>query len=149
MDPAPALPLSRRIGEVQARLALMTPETLAVLEARSKVVLEECKREQGDLSVVAGKISDLEELHKQMRQWDAVCQDLPRVVERLNSLKRVHDSGLLIGENLQTLEADSQAALLILKSSEELLRQVQDGFQQNMHTILQNCETLGNRLTAL
>ena len=146
VDPAPSAPLGQRVEAMQRQLAALSPEALDVLEARARLMAAEQQKNQGELEIVWAKILELEELQRKMEEWDATCQDLPRVVERLNSLKQVHDASISFSQHLQSLESSSETALQILKSNEELLKQVQEGFQSNFKVILSNCETLASRL---
>lgn len=144
-----SLPVVERLRFLEAQISSLTPEAVELLDARAKLVLEEHQRNSADFQILPSKIAEIEDVHRLMTEWDAVRKDLPRVVERLNTLKNVHDSSVSFAQDLQSAQTAAASSLAILKSNDELLHQVQAGFESNIRTILENCETLKKRIDAL
>ncbi|XP_054723344.1 dynactin subunit 2-A-like [Uloborus diversus] len=139
------------IGILSSKLNLLDAGYLDQIEGRL-VLLHQCmqqvaeKRQQIEDADKQNRVAELYELAKKV---DELSTSLPQVVERLVSLKELHEQALQFSKALTQLDTTQQQIANSLKGNEVLLKEVQATFVKNTEMIEANISSLNTRLSAL
>ncbi|GBM30971.1 Dynactin subunit 2 [Araneus ventricosus] len=139
------------INLLSSKLNLLEPSYLDQVESRF-AVLHQCmqqvseKKHQIEDAEKQNKIAELYELAKKV---DDLSTSLPQVVERLVSLKDLHEQALQFSKALTQLDTTQQQITSALKNNEKLLKEVQGTFLKNSEMIETNIASLNSRIAAL
>ncbi|GFT72091.1 dynactin subunit 2 [Nephila pilipes] len=143
--------ISAAISLLSSKLNLLEPSILDQLEGRF-AILHQCmqqaaeKKHQVEDAEKQNKIAELYELAKKV---DEMSSSLPQVVERLVSLKELHEQALQFSKALTQLDATQQQITSSLKNNGTLLKEVQGTFLKNTEMIETNIASLNSRIAAL
>ncbi|CAL1267269.1 unnamed protein product [Larinioides sclopetarius] len=143
--------INAAINLLSSKLNLLEPNYLDQIESRF-TVLHQCmqqvseKKHQIEDAEKQNKIAELYELAKKV---DDLSTSLPQVVERLISLKDLHEQALQFSKALTQLDTTQQQITGALKNNEKLLKEVQGTFLKNSEMIETNIASLNSRITAL
>ena len=107
---------------------------------------QESTREKQKESGSDTKITELYELTK---QWDSSASALPEVIERLHTLKYLHESASGFNLTLSQLEQRQTEVNENLETNREVLDKVSRTLEANVERIQQNFETINKRIEAL
>ncbi|KAI6656873.1 Dynactin subunit 2-like isoform X1 [Oopsacas minuta] len=108
--------------------------------------LKHDKEKQKDTPVENNKIIELFELTK---RWDGTASALPDVLERLQTLKSLHESAAGFNLTLNHLEQRQRDVSESLVTNQEVLRQVSGTLEANMERIQHNFDNINKRIDAL
>ncbi|KAF8796366.1 dynactin subunit 2-like [Argiope bruennichi] len=139
------------INLLSSKLNLLEPSYLDQVESRF-AVLHQCmqqvseKKHQIEDAEKQNKIAELYELAKKV---DDLSTSLPQVVERLVSLKDLHEQALQFSKALTQLDTTQQQITSALKNNEKLLKEVQGTFLKNSEMIETNIANINSRVAAL
>eukprot|EP00457_Paulinella_chromatophora_P005055 gb/GEZN01005068.1/.p1 GENE.gb/GEZN01005068.1/~~gb/GEZN01005068.1/.p1 ORF type:complete len:405 (+),score=74.52 gb/GEZN01005068.1/:261-1475(+) len=97
----------------------------------------------------AGVADKVEEVFAQMNKWDSAAQRLPVVIERLHSLRYVHEEAADATLRLQGLETMVGNASKLMEEDREALDQLKAVVQSNAQRMEANVTSLQQRLAAL
>ncbi|GIY19198.1 dynactin subunit 2-B [Caerostris extrusa] len=143
--------ITAAINLLSSKLNLLEPNYLDQAESRF-AVLHQCmqqvseKKHQIEDAEKQNKISELYELAKKI---DDLSSSLPQVVERLVSLKELHEQALQFSKALTQLDTTQQQITNALKNNETMLKEVQGTFVKNTEMIETNIASLNSRIAAL
>ena len=107
---------------------------------------QEGSKERLKESVTDTKIAELYELSK---QWESSASLLPDVIERLHTLKSLHETASGFSLTLNQLEQTQREVSESLLTNRDVLTQVSRTLEANMERIQQNFETVNKRIEAL
>jgi len=78
-----------------------------------------------------------------------LSEELPLVVGRLLSLKEIHERGATALNTISTLKDDQNDLKELLDLNATSLEKLEENMRQNQKTILQNFQTIQERMTKL
>ncbi|ESO01628.1 hypothetical protein HELRODRAFT_192214 [Helobdella robusta] len=121
------------------------------VESKAGAVLRRLDQieEKKDIMEQKAKMDKISELYNIMLKWNQLSIVLPSVVDRLTTLKQLHQQALEFQQVLGHLEVTQQQINVQLKGHSELLKTVQEEFRKNSIAIKTNCENLEKKLKAL
>lgn len=143
--------ITEAISILSSKLNLLDPNYLDQTESRL-VLLHQCmqqvseKKQQIEDVEKQSKIAELYELSKKV---DELSTCLPPVVERLVSLKDLHEQALQFSKALTQLDTTQQQIANSLKNNETMLKEVQETFGKNTEMIEANITSLNSRIAIL
>ncbi|XP_062574430.1 dynactin subunit 2-like [Saccostrea cucullata] len=139
------------VGVLNSKLSLLEPSNIDQVDVRLASVLQKLnqiadkKSGQADLE----RQNKVSELYDMVKKWDSVRDTLPHVVDRLVSLKELHEQGKQHIQLLSHLDTAQQEITTTLGAHGDMMKQLQVMFQENSKTVKANCESLDQRLKAL
>lgn len=136
---------------LNSKLTLLEASTLDQVEARLQAMNQKLNQIAEKKAVVddIDSLNKVSELYELMMKWEHTIASLPTIVERMTSLKDLHEQALQFSQTLSYLDSVQQQLGSSLKSNEDLLKSVQFTFAQNLSSIRANCESLDSRLKVL
>ncbi|XP_071488252.1 dynactin subunit 2-like [Diadema antillarum] len=139
------------VSQLQARMSLLDPGQLDHMEARIQGLIQRLDQVSEKKSAVedAGKESKISALYDMVEKWDSVADTLPKVVERLQALKDLHEQALQFSQALSQLDTTQQQLTANMQGQDTLLKELKDSFAANLAAIQANCESLDSRLKAV
>uniref|UniRef100_A0A3Q0KGS9 Putative dynactin subunit n=1 Tax=Schistosoma mansoni TaxID=6183 RepID=A0A3Q0KGS9_SCHMA len=129
--------LSARSSLFQQGYLDMIEARLASLQGKLQAVTE--KREAIADYDMQNKIAELYEL---VKKWNDVADSLPMIVERLSTLKSLHEEASQFSQSLRTIESSQKNVEGSLSSYTKLLEEVQNNLIKNMEVIKDNFTTI-------
>ncbi|XP_078321021.1 dynactin subunit 2-like isoform X1 [Crassostrea virginica] len=139
------------VGVLNTKLSLLEPANLDQVDVRLASVLQklnqiaEKKSGQADLE----RQNKVSELYDMVKKWDSVRDTLPNVVDRLVSLKELHEQALQFSQLLSHLDTAQQEITTTLADHGDMMKKLQTMFKENSSTIQGNCESLDKRMKSL
>ncbi|XP_048755747.1 dynactin subunit 2-like [Ostrea edulis] len=143
--------LVESVGVLNSKLSLLETSNLDQVDVRLASVLQklnqigEKKSGQADLE----RQNKISELFDMVKKWDSVRDTLPHVVDRLVSLKELHEQALQFSQLLSHLDTAQQEISATLGAHGDMMKQLQVMFNDNSNTIKGNCDSLDQRIKAL
>ncbi|GFQ67683.1 dynactin subunit 2 [Trichonephila clavata] len=143
--------ISAAISLLSSKLNLLEPSVLDQLEGRFAVLHQSMQQAAEKKHEVEGaeKQNKIAELYELAKKVDDMSSSLPQVVERLVSLKELHEQALQFSKALTQLDATQQQITNSLKNNGTLLKEVQGTFLKNTEMIETNIASLNSRIAAL
>ena len=160
----PAYSSSRRGASILATLThlasqaeILDGDRLLELSTQAQKLsadIQEIKKEQESLPLRSGPLSTAEEhkIHKifeTVETWEHVAAELPVVVDRLASLKTLHNRSLGAVQGAEEMARQQAAIQDSLQSNAALLEQVRNSFAENMAAFRENVQLLQSRMDRL
>ncbi|XP_072307814.1 dynactin subunit 2 isoform X2 [Eucyclogobius newberryi] len=133
---------------LQARVSALDSATLDQVEARLQSVLGK----MNEIAKHKAAIEDAEtqnkvtQLYDLVQKWDAVSTSVPQVVQRLVSVKELHEQAMQFGQLLTHLDTTQQMINHTLKDNNSLLTQVQQTMKENLAAIDENFAAIDQRI---
>ncbi|XP_076460483.1 dynactin subunit 2-like [Babylonia areolata] len=139
------------VSVLNTKLSLLDQPNVDAVEARLQSVMHKLsqiadKKAAQDNPDKQLKISELYEL---VKKWEAVGDSLPQVVDRMVALKDLHEQALQFSQALTYLDTTQQEVKASLGSHNDMLKQLQGSFKENMDGIKANFDGLDKRMQAL
>lgn len=143
--------LLEAVAIVNSKLSLLDPASLDQVDARLHGVNHKLTQiaEKKTAQENNEKQTKIMELYELVKKWNAVSETLPNVVDRLVSLKDLHEQALQMTQTLGYLDTAQQEISSSLHTHGDLLKQIQGTFKQNTDAIKANIEKLEERMKAL
>ncbi|CAC5367300.1 DCTN2 [Mytilus coruscus] len=140
--------LLEAVSVVNSKLSLLEPTSLEQVDARLHGVNHKLTQiaEKKTAQENNEKQTKLMELYELVKKWNSVSDTLPQVVDRLVSLKDLHEQALQMTQTLGYLDTAQQEINSSLHSHGDLLKQIQETFKQNTDAIKTNTEKLEQRM---
>ncbi len=91
----------------------------------------------------------VDKLYEKVLKWQSMANHVPHVVTRLESLKTVHDDSVYLSETLKNTKQQQVDLQELLNVQETLLKQVEQGYIENMANVESNISTLDQRMNEL
>ncbi|KAN0012513.1 hypothetical protein ACTFIU_007817 [Dictyostelium citrinum] len=148
-----SVPITQSILEIKEKLSLLDTTKIDVLQQKMKTVSKEMEslKIQDETSTKAlttneKKINDIFEI---MNKWDVVGQQVPAIINRLYTLRSLHEEGISFSNHVSNLEKQQNDITSLLKSNSSLMNKMDDSFKSNLLTIKSNIQQLESRIEAL
>lgn len=149
----PNLTLKSAVEALAKRVDAMSEENLADLDRRLQNVIkaiDEAKKKKAaateDASETAAKVT---ELHETCKRWDEVAASVPEVVDRLHTLRSLHEQGAQFGKSMTHIDTVQQQLRDQLATQTVTLNTVEESFKKNLTTIEANFASIDKRISAL
>jgi len=138
------------VAQLKEKVLLMTdPNQLDAIQRKTKAISQDMDAltEKSKTASATQQIHEkkVHEVFEVMSKWDSVAQSLPALVTRLKSLKLLHEESASFHQNITQLESQQQEIKQLLKSNNELMRQLEKNFGSNVTIIQQNVNALETR----
>ncbi|XP_041479024.1 dynactin subunit 2-like [Lytechinus variegatus] len=143
--------LVESVSQLQAKVAILDIGQVDHIEARIQGLLQRLDQVSEKKSAVedAGKDSKISALYEMVQKWDSIADTLPKVVDRLQALKELHEQALQFSQALSQLDIAQQQLTSSMGSQDTSIKQLKDSFAANLAAIQANCESLESRMKAV
>nr|XP_014352722.1 PREDICTED: dynactin subunit 2 [Latimeria chalumnae] len=143
--------LVEMIEILQAKVSVLDSVTLDQVEARLQSVLGKLNETAKHKAAIedADTQSKVSQLYDVVQKWDSVAVTLPQVVQRLVSVKDLHEQAIQFGQLLTHLDTTQQMINNSLKDNATLLVQVQKTMKENLAAIEDNFANIDSRMKQL
>ncbi|XP_077458089.1 dynactin subunit 2 [Stigmatopora argus] len=133
---------------LQARVSALDSATLDQVEARLQSVLGKMNEIAKHKTAIedADTQSKLSQLYDTVKKWEAMSSSVPQVVQRLTTVKEMHEQAMQFGQLLTHLDTTQQMINNSLKDNNTLLTLVQQTMKENLGTIEENFAALDQRM---
>nr|XP_061814401.1 dynactin subunit 2-like isoform X1 [Nerophis lumbriciformis] len=133
---------------LQARVSALDSATLDQVEARLQSVLGKMNEIAKHKTAIedADTQSKLSQLYDTVKKWEAMSTSVPQVVQRLTTVKEMHEQAMQFGQLLTHLDTTQQMINNSLKDNTTLLTLVQQTMKENLATIEENFAALDQRM---
>ncbi|XP_019716641.1 dynactin subunit 2 isoform X2 [Hippocampus comes] len=133
---------------LQARVSALDSTTLDQVEARLQSVLGKMNEIAKHKTAIedADTQNKLSKLYDAVQKWEAMSTSVPEVVQRLVTVKELHEQAMQFGQLLTHLDTTQQMINNSLKDNNTLLTQVQQTMKENLVAIEENFATLDQRM---
>jgi len=149
---APSAPLQEAVSKLEAHMALLDAAALEELQQKIRLVERDADRVMAKKSPDVPGVDQrrrIEEMYDALQRCDAVAPQVPVILNRLLSLKRLHDDADALRQSLGSAAAAEECIEGMLKESTDLLTQVEGGVQANMTALERNLSVLTARMAQL
>eukprot|EP00668_Euglena_longa_P029376 GGOE01036724.1.p1 GENE.GGOE01036724.1~~GGOE01036724.1.p1 ORF type:complete len:313 (-),score=84.37 GGOE01036724.1:102-1040(-) len=147
-------PLQETVSKLEASMKLLDPAALEELNRKVKQLERDMdkviakKQPYADLSGLEQR-KRMEDMYDALQRCDMTAPQVPVVLNRLLSLKRLHDDADALRQALTTAtEAEASIAALLTEGT-ALLRDVEVGMQENVVAMERNMTRLDARIAQL
>ncbi|GAB1605583.1 dynactin subunit 2-like [Argonauta hians] len=139
------------VSNMNSKLSLLDPTQIDQVEARLQNVVQKVNQitEKKLVSDDSNKQTKVCELYEVVKKWESMADVLPQVVDRLTTLKDIHEQALQFSQALVYLDTAQQEIRKTLTEHGAMMKQLEDTFSQNTDGIKKNCQSLEERMKAL
>ncbi|XP_074785594.1 dynactin subunit 2-like isoform X2 [Athene noctua] len=143
--------LVETVQVLQAKVNVLDVAVLDQVEARLQSVLGKVNEIAKHKATVqdADTQSKIHQLYEMMQRWDAVASTLPDVVQRLVTLRDLHEQATQFGQVLVHLDTTQQEIAGALKDNAVLLAEVQKTMRENLAVVEDNFADIDARIKRL
>lgn len=136
---------------LQAKVNLLDVASLDQVEARLQSVLGKMNEIAKHKAAIedADTESKVHQLYDVVQKWDSMSGTLPQVVQRLVTLKQLHEQAMQFGQLLTHLDTTQQMISNSLKDNTTSLAIVQKAMKENLATVEDNFATIDSRIKKL
>ncbi|XP_050770680.1 dynactin subunit 2-like [Gymnogyps californianus] len=136
---------------VQAKVNVLDVAVLDQVEARLQSVLAKVNEIAKHKATVqdADTQSKIHQIYETMQRWDPVASTLPDVVQRLVTLRDLHEQATQFGQVLVHLDTTQQEAAGALKDNSVLLAELQKTMKENLAIVEENFAEIDARIKRL
>ncbi|CAM9938379.1 unnamed protein product [Bubo scandiacus] len=143
--------LVETVQVLQAKVNVLDVAVLDQVEARLQSVLGKVNEIAKHKATVqdADTQSKIHQIYETMQRWDAVAGTLPDVVQRLVTLRDLHEQATQFGQVLVHLDTTQQEIAGALKDNAVLLAEVQKTMRENLAVVEDNFADIDARIKRL
>ncbi|XP_044142247.1 dynactin subunit 2 isoform X2 [Bufo gargarizans] len=136
---------------LQVKVNMLDVSSLDQVEARLQSVLGKMNEIAKQKSAVedADTESKVHQLYDIVQKWDSMSGTLPQVVQRLVTLKQLHEQAMQFGQLLTHLDTTQQMISNSLKDNTTALAMVQKAMKENLATVEDNFAGIDSRIKKL
>ncbi|XP_063283551.1 dynactin subunit 2 [Pelobates fuscus] len=136
---------------LQAKVNMLDVASLDQVEARLQSVLGKMNEIAKHKAAVedADTESKVHQLYDIVQKWDSMSSTLPQVVQRLVTLKQLHEQAMQFGQLLTHLDTTQQIIANSLKDNTGALAMVQKAMKENLATVEDNFSSIDSRIKKL
>ncbi|ELR52103.1 dynactin subunit 2 [Bos mutus] len=136
---------------LQAKVGALDLAVLDQVEARLQSVLGKVNEIAKHKASVedADTQSKVHQLYETIQRWSPIAASLPELVQRLVTIKQLHEQAMQFGQLLTHLDTTQQMIACSLKDNATLLTQVQTTMCENLSTIEGNFANIDERMKKL
>uniref|UniRef100_A0A0B7AB77 Dynactin subunit 2 n=1 Tax=Arion vulgaris TaxID=1028688 RepID=A0A0B7AB77_9EUPU len=140
------------VAALSSKLSLLDAVNTETVEARLNVVLQKMQHvseKKTETPVDTDNQTKISDLYDLVKKWETTVETLPQIVDRLLSLKELHEQALQFSQVLLYLDTAQQEVQVTVVSHGDMLKQLQSSLTENSKIIQQNVQSLEKRLKAL
>ncbi|XP_029863005.1 dynactin subunit 2-like isoform X2 [Aquila chrysaetos chrysaetos] len=143
--------LVETVQVLQAKVNILDLAVLDQVEARLQSVLGKVNEIAKHKATVqdADTQSKIHQIYEMMQRWDGVASTLPDVVQRLGTLRDLHEQGMQFRQVLMHLDTTQQEIAGALKDNTMLLAEVQKIMKENLAVVEDNFADIDARIKRL
>lgn len=143
--------LMETVELLQAKVSALDLAVLDQVEARLQSVLGKVNEIAKHKASVedADTQSKVHQLYETIQRWSPVAATLPELVQRLVTIKQLHEQAMQFGQLLTHLDTTQQMMASSLKDNAALLTQVQTTMRENLATVEGNFASIDARMKRL
>ncbi|XP_030366504.1 dynactin subunit 2 isoform X2 [Strigops habroptila] len=143
--------LVETVQVLQAKVNILDVAVLDQVEARLQSVLGKVNEIAKHKSTVqdADTQSKIHQIYETLQRWDPVASTLPDVVQRLVTLRDLHEQATQFGQVLLHLDTTQQEVAGALKDNTVLLAEVQKTMKENLAIVEDNFAAIDARIKRL
>ncbi|XP_040852261.1 dynactin subunit 2-like [Ochotona curzoniae] len=143
--------LMETVELLQAKVSALDLAVLDQVEARLQSVLGKVNEIAKHKASVedADTQSKVHQLYETIQRWSPIASTLPELVQRLVSIKQLHEQAMQFGQLLTHLDTTQQMIASSLKDNTTLLTQVQTTMRENLATVEGNFASIDERMKKL
>ncbi|KAM6038716.1 dynactin subunit 2-like [Theristicus caerulescens] len=143
--------LVETVQVLQAKVNILDVAVLDQVEARLQSVLGKVNEIAKHKATVqdADSQSKIKQIYEMMQRWDPVASTLPDVVQRLVTLRDLHEQATRFGQVLVHLDTTQQEMAGALKDNAVLLAEVQKTMKENLAIVEDNFADIDARIKRL
>ncbi|KAM6394895.1 dynactin subunit 2 [Rhynochetos jubatus] len=136
---------------LQAKVSILDMAVLDQVEARLQSVLGKVNEIAKHKATVqdADTQSKIHQIYETMQRWDPVASTLPDIVQRLVTLRDLHEQATRFGQVLVHLDTTQQEIAGALKDNTVLLAEVQKTMKENLAVVEDNFADIDTRIKRL
>ncbi|KAM4797423.1 dynactin subunit 2 isoform 1-T2 [Rhinophrynus dorsalis] len=136
---------------LQAKVNMLDVASLDQVEARLQSVLGKMNEIAKHKAAIedADTESKVHQLYDTVQKWDSMSSTLPQVVQRLVTLKQLHEQAMQFGQLLTHLDTTQQMISNSLKDNTSALAMVQKAMKENLATVEDNFSNIDSRIKKL
>eukprot|EP00051_Salpingoeca_urceolata_P027279 m.480781 g.480781 ORF g.480781 m.480781 type:complete len:392 (+) comp21951_c0_seq1:95-1270(+) len=146
------LSVQSALQALTTRAQALSEENLSDLDRRLTTILtslEAASKKKQQIEPENEKTSRVNELYELTKRWDPVVSSMPQVVDRLVSLKTLHEQGAEFGRTLAHLETVQSGISESLATQSATLTTVEESLRANAAKIEANFSSLEKRMDAV
>lgn len=145
------------IVQLEAQLAAMNPASIDAISRRLthlNAELDSVNKKRQSASAVdmikdSMNAQKVEKIFSKMEQVETLAPSFDTLLERLHSLKTLHEESAIFSKRLGQVEGDQDDVSKLLQSDMKLMKEVQTSMAENMATIKGNIANMDQRMEAL
>uniref|UniRef100_A0A098LZ14 Dynactin subunit 2 n=1 Tax=Hypsiglena sp. JMG-2014 TaxID=1550645 RepID=A0A098LZ14_9SAUR len=143
--------LMETVELLQAKVNSLDVATLDQVEARLQSVLGKVNEIAKHKATVedADTQSKVHQLYELVQEWSPLASTLPEVVQRLVTVRQLHEQAMQFGQLLTHLDTTQQMIANSLKDNVTLLTQVQKAMKENLAAVEDNFANINSRVQKL
>ncbi|XP_004647067.1 dynactin subunit 2 isoform X2 [Octodon degus] len=143
--------LMETVELLQAKVSALDLAVLDQVEARLQSVLGKVNEIAKHKASVedADTQSKVHQLYETIQRWSPMASTLPELVQRLVTIKQLHEQAMQFGQLLTHLDTTQQMIASSLKDNATLLTQVQTTMCENLATVEGNFASIDERMKKL
>ncbi|XP_075810191.1 dynactin subunit 2 isoform X1 [Microtus pennsylvanicus] len=143
--------LMETVELLQAKVSALDLAVLDQVEARLQSVLGKVNEIAKHKASVedADTQSKVHQLYETIQRWSPTASALPELVQRLVTIKQLHEQAMQFGQLLTHLDTTQQMIAASLKDNATLLTQVQTTMRENLATVEGNFASIDERMKKL
>ncbi|XP_008059028.1 dynactin subunit 2 isoform X1 [Carlito syrichta] len=143
--------LMETVELLQAKVSALDLAVLDQVEARLQSVLGKVNEIAKHKASVedADSQSKVHQLYDTIQRWSPIASTLPELVQRLVTIKQLHEQAMQFGQLLTHLDTTQQMIASSLKDNTTLLTQVQTTMRENLATVEGNFASIDERMKKL
>ncbi|EGG15425.1 dynactin 50 kDa subunit [Cavenderia fasciculata] len=148
-----SIPLCQSLVEIRDKLNLLDSTKIDVLNVKLKNTMKQMEtlktQDESTTKAFTTNEKKIAEMFDTMNRWDHISSQLPSIINRLYTLRSLHEEGLSFTNHLSNLEKEQSNISSLLKTNSSLMNKMDDSFKNNMTTIQSNIELLEKRITEI
>nr|KAF6494494.1 dynactin subunit 2 [Rousettus aegyptiacus] len=143
--------LTETVELLQAKVSALDLAVLDQVEARLQSVLGKMNEIAKHKASVedADTQSKVHQLYETIQRWSPIASTLPELVQRLVTIKQLHEQAMQFSQLLTHLDTTQQMITSSLKDNATLLTQVQTTMRENLSTVEGNFANIDERMKKL
>ncbi|GMF45920.1 unnamed protein product [Phytophthora fragariaefolia] len=149
--------LTSAVAQLEQRVALMSEKNLDAVKTRTTALVHEFTllsklKQSPSVQGALNSQADREQIHKiydQLSSLDAVSASVPTIVDRLVTLKSVHDEAVSVTTRVDKMEQTQSSLSELLDSDAALLANMEASLAENLQIFQSNIQQLDDRMAKL
>eukprot|EP01132_Coremiostelium_polycephalum_P004684 gene4684-5850_t len=147
------LPISQSIVEIREKLSLLDPTKIDTIQQKMSGAMKQLEtlkiQDESVTKSLTTNEKKINEIFDIMNRWENVEHQLPSIINRLYSLRYLHEEGISFSNHLINLEKEQSDLTSLLKSNSSLMNKMDESFKSNLLIIKGNIESIEKRMSEL